>query len=301
MASRRIASASRDLVRHTCAQPKNTRWTPVKPSMHRGALAVQRQLVGEQRDGQSTQVADVLSHGERAIDVLAVLEPAGRVDVVLLDERLGADAEFGAVVVGPPVDQVAVAVVLGTLVVEAVSDLVADHRADTAVVRGVVDIGVEERWLQNACGKDDFVHPRVVVGVDGLRGHEPLVAIDRPAQLGQLPVGVHGVAAPVVAVQVAAVDDQRRVVSPLLGIGDFGGELVQLGQRALPGLRGHPVQVADADAVCLAEIGDQRVDACLGIRREMALDVELSDGVAQHALHQSRPRASSARGSARCR
>ena len=32
-ASRRIASASRDFVRHTCAQPKNTRCTPVSPSI----------------------------------------------------------------------------------------------------------------------------------------------------------------------------------------------------------------------------------------------------------------------------
>ena len=83
------------------------------------------------------------------------------------------------------------------------------------------------------------------------------------------------------------VDDQRRVVPPLVGVGDFGGELVQLSQRAFPGLRGHPVQVADADPVGLAEIGDQRIDAGLGVRREMALDVKLSDGVAQQILHQT--------------
>ena len=63
------------------------------------------------------------------------------------------EPNLGAVVVSPPVDQVAVAVVLGTLVVKAVPDLMTDHRADTAVVRRIVGLGVEERRLQNRCGK----------------------------------------------------------------------------------------------------------------------------------------------------
>ena len=99
--------------------------------------------------------------------------------LVLLDQRLCADAEFGTVVVGPPVYEVTVAVVLGALVVETVPDLVADHRTDAAVVRGVVGPRIEEGRLQNRCGKHNLVHSRVVVGVDGLRCHEPLIAVDR--------------------------------------------------------------------------------------------------------------------------
>ena len=160
------------------------------------------------------------------------LDLTGHELLVLLDQRLCARAEFGAVRVGPPVDQVAVAVVLGALVVEPVPDLVADHRADSAVVRRVVGLGVEERRLQNRCGEDDLVHSGVVVGVDGLRRHEPLVAIHRSAELGQLAVVARPRAAPVVAVQVVALDDQRRVVPPLVRVADLRGELVQLGQRA---------------------------------------------------------------------
>ena len=87
------------------------------------------------------------------------LQPAGSVDVVLLDQSLCAKTEFGAVVIGPPVDQLAVAVVLGALVVEAVADLVADHRPDAAVVGRVVGLGVEERRLQDRGREDDLVLP----------------------------------------------------------------------------------------------------------------------------------------------
>ena len=54
---------------------------------------------------------------------------------------------------GPPVAQVALAVRLAPLIVEAVADLVADHGADRAVVHGVVRVHVEERRLQDAAGK----------------------------------------------------------------------------------------------------------------------------------------------------
>ncbi len=114
-----------------------------------------------------------------------VVQLARHERLVLVDQRRCPRTEFGAIAVRPPVDEIAVAVVLGALVVEAVPDLVADHRADAAVVGGVVGVCVEERWLQDRRGEDDLVHARVVVGIDGLRRHEPLVAVDGATQLGQ--------------------------------------------------------------------------------------------------------------------
>ena len=151
--------------------------------------------------------------------------------------------------VGPPVDQVAVAVVLGALVVEPVADLVADHRADAAVVGGVVGLGVEERRLQNRCGKDDLVHAGVVVGVDGLRRHEPLVAVDRPAELGQLAVVADRVAAQVVADRSSRSIDECRVVAPLgRDSRSSGVNLSSLASARSRVSRRHPLQVVDADA-----------------------------------------------------
>ena len=184
---------------------------------HWRLLAAQRELIGQQCDGQTTQVADVLPDGERAVHVVAggVAPRQGTWDevVVLLDESLCAAAELTAVGIGPPVDEVAVTVVFGALIVEAVPDLMPDHGTDATVVGRVVGLCVEERWLQDRGREHDLVHARVVIGVDGLRRHEPLVAVHRPAELGQFAVVAHLVAAAVVAVQIIAVG-QRVSNSP---------------------------------------------------------------------------------------
>ena len=87
-----------------------------------------------------------------------------------------------AVVGRPPVFQISLAVGAAALVVEAVGDLVADDRADRAVVDRIVGVGIKERRLKNAGGEDDLVHRRIVIGVDGRGGHVPFIAIDRLAQ-----------------------------------------------------------------------------------------------------------------------
>ena len=76
----------------------------------------------------------------------------------------------------PPVAHGAGRVDLAALVVEAVADLVADDRADGAVVHRRVRRRIEERRLQDAGGEDDLVLEAAVVGVDGLRRHGPLLA-----------------------------------------------------------------------------------------------------------------------------
>ncbi len=204
MASRRSSSASRYLVRQTCAQPMKKRWSPVRPSRTGASAPSSDERIRLVGDRQAAEVADVLADGQRTVDVLAGkllrLEP-----VVLGDQLRGAGLELLAVGLGPPVVHVAVAVVLRSLVVEAVADLVADHGADAAVVHRVVGLHVEERRLKDRGGEDDLVHPRVVVGVDRLRRHEPFVAIDRLAQLGELAIDLEGGRALDVADEVVAV------------------------------------------------------------------------------------------------
>ena len=142
------------------ARPAPTRedpLQPVSPSITGGSVPLERDPVRLERDREAAEVADVLADGQRAVDV--VLGQPGRGQrVVLVDQRLGAALELGPVVRLPPVGEVAVAVVLAALVVEAVADLVPDHRADAAVVRGVVGVGVEERRLQDRGREHDLVH-----------------------------------------------------------------------------------------------------------------------------------------------
>ena len=66
----------------------------------------------------------------------------------------------------------------------------ADDHADGSVVHGVGEVHAEGRRLQDAGGKDDFVHQRVVVGVGGGRGHAPAAAVDGLADLGPV-IGNH--------------------------------------------------------------------------------------------------------------
>ncbi len=103
---------------------------------------------------------------------------------VLVGHAFGALVECLAVVRRLPLAQIALAVVLRALVVEAVGHLVADDHADAAEVHRRIDLEVEERRLQDAGREVDVVERRAVVGVDGGRRHAPLLLVHRLAQLG---------------------------------------------------------------------------------------------------------------------
>ncbi|SKU72969.1 Uncharacterised protein [Mycobacteroides abscessus subsp. abscessus] len=208
-------------------------------------------------------------------------ELAGDELVVLLDQCLGANPEFVTVGVGPPVDQVAVAVVLGTLIIEAMADLMSDDGSDPTVVGGVVGIRVEEWGLQNRRGKDDFVHARVVVRIHRLRSHEPFVAIDGSGQFGQSPIAFGGGGAPDIAQQIVAANGDRRIVAPRGRVADLGGEFVELLQGPFAGLGCHPFQIGDAHPVRFTQVVDENLHTRLGIRGEVACHVKLPHGLAE--------------------
>ena len=244
--------------------------------------------VGLVGDRQPAQVADVLPDGERAVDVLAG-QRAWLEGVVLRDEGLGLHLEGGLVVGGPPVVEVAGAVVLRPLVVEAVADLVADHGADPAVVLGRVGVRGEERLLQDAGGEADLVGAGVVVGVDGLRQHQPLVGVERRPDLGQLAGGLERRRGGDVAHELAGVELQLRVVAELVGVADLGPEGVELLVGPLLGVVAHPVEGGDRAPVGLQQVGDQVVHQRLGVRREVSLDVLLAERLTHRALDQRHP------------
>src|SRR6476469_3466771 len=150
---------------------------------YRRLLAVQRHLIGLPRDPHAAKVPDVFPDRQRSVHML-VRNLLRRQAVVLIDQRPGPGFERLPVRCTPPVAEPAVTVVPGTLVVEAV----ADDRADRSVVGRIVAVGIEERILQDRSREHDLVHARVVVGVDRLGGHMPLIAVDRFADLVQLAV-----------------------------------------------------------------------------------------------------------------
>ena len=66
------------------------------------------------------------------------------------------------------------------------SHLVPDDRADPAVVHRIVCLEVEKWRLENRGGEDDLVSHGVVVSVDRLGRHTPLLGVDGFADLGEL-------------------------------------------------------------------------------------------------------------------
>src|SRR5690349_3066834 len=89
--------------------------------------------------------------------VFAQCQAAVEVDIlyrnelaVFISNAAGALFELLAVLVGPPVGEIAVSSELAALIVKTVSQFVANHHADAAKVHGVVLRHIKERRLENA-------------------------------------------------------------------------------------------------------------------------------------------------------
>src|SRR5689334_18821762 len=155
----------------------------------REAVALFRRLIARSElecvpcDLEAAEIGDVFAEREFAVDMQIVDRHVG---VELLHQFLCARVELLAVGAGPPVAQVAFGIEAAALIVEAVQHFVADDGADAAVIQRIVGLRVEIRWLHLCRRKYDLVLQRVVVRVDGLRQHAPLVAIDRLVDLGEL-------------------------------------------------------------------------------------------------------------------
>ena len=140
----------------------------------RGLLAAERLAIGAISQRHAADIADVLAQGEPAVDEVA----RHRLELgILIGYHRGLVFEIGAVRVGPPVALDAGPVGFRALVVEPVAHLMADHRADAAVIHRRIRGRVEERRLQDARGEDDFVERGIVIGVHRLRRHAPFLAV----------------------------------------------------------------------------------------------------------------------------
>ena len=244
-------------------------------------LARARQRVAVPRGREARDVGDVLAEGQLAVD-RQVRE--WLVLVVLRRERGTRGFEAREIVLGPPVREASGFIEQGAAVVEAVRDLVADHAADRAVVDRVVGGRIEERRLQDRGREDQPVLERHVERIDGLRQQKPFAVVDRLAELGEVAAVLELAGALRVAECIVAADFERRIVAPPVRIAHADAQRRELGLRARLGVCAHPVDRIDA----LVERGDEVVDhfvrARLGLRREMLLDVELADRLAERVV-----------------
>ena len=123
------------------------------------------------------------------------------------------------------------------------SHLVANNNADGSIVECLVSLGVEERILQYSCWETDFVGCRIVVSVDSLWGHEPLVFINVFAGLVLNLIVVLELSAclNIFEERFRRVDGQCRIVFPFVWITDFKVELIEFLMGVGFRLCAHPV------------------------------------------------------------
>jgi hypothetical protein len=111
------------------------------------ALALGVFFICDERQAQATVVGGVFAEDEVAVD-FEVIDSSEA--TVFLHFAVGHGLVFLGVFVGPPVGDIAAAVELATLVVKAVSKLVADDASDVSVVFSISGIdGVERRLPSN--------------------------------------------------------------------------------------------------------------------------------------------------------
>src|SRR6266481_3582044 len=190
-------------------------------------------------DRQSTQVGDALPQNQLTILVQVAVDDVG---VELIGDAGGARLEILQVFRAPPVFQVALTVELTAVIVKPMRDFMSDDRSHSSVVHRVIGLRIVERGLQNACGKDDFIHAAVVVGVHGWRRHAPFRAVHRLADLVQPAREIEFRTAQLIFGVGPAVDFQRRVIAPLFRVADFHRESLEFPCGLRAGVRSHPGQ-----------------------------------------------------------
>src|SRR5579859_938450 len=93
----------------------------------RRRTALARQPVGAHGDRKPGIVGDIFAERQRAVDVIAGQRAEG---VILRNQAVRLLFETLAILPGPPIAQVALAVELAAMIVKGVTDLMTDHRAD---------------------------------------------------------------------------------------------------------------------------------------------------------------------------
>ena len=79
----------------------------------------------------------------------------------------------------PPVNHISILVKMTALIVESVRHLVTDYHADSAVVKRIVGIHIEERILENTGGETDLIAGRIVICIHRLWRHVPFGFVHR--------------------------------------------------------------------------------------------------------------------------
>ena len=163
-----------------------------------------------------------------------------------------------------------------------------DHDSNCTVIGCSIGCYAIERWLEEACREADFIGGRIVVCIDHLGRHMPLVGIDRLVVflvVVKFPVEFAGCPDVVVEGDLR-IDGESADVVPFVRIADLdfvGGKFVE--GYCLGGVA-HPVLLPDDFCKGCLEIGYHFEHLGLGLFREVSLDIHLAYSVAHEVVHE---------------
>jgi len=141
--------------------------------------AREREPVGIMGGGQASHVGNVFAERLQTVHV-QIRE--WTIAIVLRRQPHAGRAEARQIGLAPPVAEAPVGVELRALIIEAVTDLVANRGANVAEIERRWIMRVKKRRLEDTRRKIQGVHRWQVYGVYGLRRHHPLGPIDRLAE-----------------------------------------------------------------------------------------------------------------------
>ena len=145
------------------------------------------------------------------------------------------------------------------------SHLMSDDNTDGTIVDGIVEILREEWRLEDTCREADLVGGWVVVGIDSLRSHEPLVLINWLVVvllLAEVPVEL-ACSHHILEEALLWVDSKARDVFPLIRITHLDIESRELLESHLLCLFAHPFLCLDHLTERCLEVGNELHHALL--------------------------------------
>ena len=273
----------RSVVRPPDLRPRKEESLVLRESVDRRNRGLPRFRLLQRSEGnrKAAKIGNVFSQGQLAVHV-------HRIDTDILIELLAKTLctlrKRLPVRCRPPLPEVSPCVELTPLIVKSVRHLVADHRADAAVIHRIVRLRIEERGLQNPRGEDNLIHQWVIVSVHGGRCHPPLRPVNRLSDVVKLALELERACTHEVCNERSPVDRESAVILPLVRISDLDFERIELGQRKRFCRIAHPVACLDPRAECLTQVLHHRFGPCFCLRREVLLDVFDSDKFAQGAV-----------------
>src|SRR5579872_2534708 len=186
----------------------------------------------------------------------------------------------------PPIAQISLSIELTALIVEAMRELMTNHRANASKVRSVVGAVVIKRRLQNTGGKCDDILGAIVGRVHSRGGHLHFTVVYRFANLSKVVRLLEAIQTLVVSECASAGDCHCAVIPPMIWVADLVGNLAEFGQSLFPGWGRHPVQCLDVVRQRSFQFLHHFERPLLALRAERELDEFLAQRIAHLFIHQ---------------